>query len=310
MKIDRLFEIVYLLMNHKGMTANMLAERFGVSVRTIYRDIEALSLAGIPVYSTQGKGGGVAILDHFTLDKTWVTESDQENILLALQSLQATGVPDVKEPLQRIQSLFNRRNLDWLEIDFSPWHYFDQERERFNQLKQAIWDHQLIQFEYLNARSEVTARTVEPLKLVNKAIAWYLYGYCHTRQAMRFFKLSRIRQLTVTDERFSPREVGPLFPDTLLGATSEMMQLVLKFDASSRFKAFDNFHGEIIEQSDGSFLVKTAFPKEEWVIEYLLSFGEHLEVLEPLDLRAELIRRINLLQTVYKPDKQLSSFTQ
>lgn len=121
MKINRLFEIVYLLMDKKSMTAKDLAAHFEVSVRTVLRDIDTLAVAGIPIYTTQGKGGGVRLMDGYVLSKSVLTDKEQTDILSALQSLHAVSVPDVEPVLGKLRALFNKNATSWIDIDFSPW---------------------------------------------------------------------------------------------------------------------------------------------------------------------------------------------
>lgn len=108
MQISRLFQIIYILLEKKSVTAGELAEHFEVSVRTIYRDIDALSQAGIPIYASQGKGGGISLLDNFVLDKSLITEKEQDEILLALQSLSAVQYPELDNVLSKLNSLFKK----------------------------------------------------------------------------------------------------------------------------------------------------------------------------------------------------------
>ena len=119
MQINRLFEIVYILLEHQCMTAKELANRFEVSVRTIYRDIDVLSAAGIPIYMTRGKGGGISLLPNFILNKTVLTESEKTEILSALHAVQAVNSNESKTVIQRLSNLFGEAQTDWLEIDFS-----------------------------------------------------------------------------------------------------------------------------------------------------------------------------------------------
>lgn len=108
MQINRLFEIVYILLDKKNVTAKELGERFNVSTRTIYRDIETLSGAGIPVYMSKGKGGGVRLLDHFVLNKSMLSESEQSEILTALSALQSVGQAEAQTALSKLSGIFGK----------------------------------------------------------------------------------------------------------------------------------------------------------------------------------------------------------
>ena len=154
MQINRLFEIIYLLLEKGSVTAAALAERFEVSVRTIYRDIDLLSGAGIPVYCSRGRGGGVSLLPDFVLDKSLLSEREQDEILFALQSVAATHAGG-EEVLERVNTLFRRQGADWIEVDFSHWGWDwgsdEGEKRKFNLLKDAILSRQKLHFIYYSA---------------------------------------------------------------------------------------------------------------------------------------------------------------
>src|SRR5574344_55125 len=188
MQINRLFEIIYILMDKKTVTAKELADRFEVTSRTIYREIETLSSVGIPVYMTKGKGGGISILDHFVLNKTLLTKEERSNVLTSMKALAEVNGDSSNTALQKLSSLFGGEQEDWIEVDFSSWYHGDQESLLFNQLKSAILSKKRITFQYASGKGERTKRTVEPLKLCFKGMSRYLYGYCTLRQDFRFFK--------------------------------------------------------------------------------------------------------------------------
>lgn len=290
MHMNRLFEIVYLLMEQKNITAKKLAEHFEVSVRTIYRDIDALSEAGFPVYASRGTGGGIHLLDDFVLNKSLLSEGEQNHILASLQGLKAIQVPDVEPVLTKLAALFGKNRSSWIDVDFSNWGGGLQEREKFILLKDTILHSQLITFQYYSSMGEKTSRTVEPLKLLFKGQGWYLYGFCRIRQDYRIFKISRMKNLKAVDEIFDRA-----IPDTVLSETEQIYQpnmrtLKLKIDASMAYRVYDEFNdGNVIQNEDGSFLVTLDFPQGEWMYGLLLSFGETAEVLEPADIRTRFI---------------------
>lgn len=139
-KESRLFRILYYLLQHKKATAPELAEEFEVSVRTIYRDIDYISSAGVPIYATQGKDGGIAILDSFTLDKSMLTEIEKEQILTALEALIATDGKTTDELLIKLKTLFQMQTTNWIEVDFSDWFQEKPAQNIFNDIKKAILD--------------------------------------------------------------------------------------------------------------------------------------------------------------------------
>ena len=200
MKNSRLFEILYLLVEKRAVTAGELAQRLEVSERTIYRDIEALSAAGIPVFTQQGQGGGIRLMDQFVLDKALLSQAQQDEILFALQAVLAAGSGLEKETLAQLTALFHREGGDWLEVDFTDWGSGAAERETFTLVKRAILARRPLSFTYYSSAGEKSRRAVEPARLVFKSGCWYLSAYCRIRQDWRIFRLARMEDPTLEEE--------------------------------------------------------------------------------------------------------------
>ena len=189
MQIDRLFEIVHILLNQKITTTRELAERFGVTKRTILRDINTLSLAGIPITT-------------YKLDKTYLSDNEREQILLGLQTLLPTRQINSEDIINKLSSFFDVDKSSWIEVDYSSWAHPTVDKDKFEKLKNAtIYSHS-IRFIYSNGNGLTRERTVNPLKLVFKNNSWYLSAYCLSKNDYRFFKLSRISNLSVLKDSF------------------------------------------------------------------------------------------------------------
>lgn len=278
MQTHRLFEIIYLLLDQKQMTAAELAQHFEVSVRTIYRDIDRLSLAGIPIYTNVGKNGGIALMDGYTLDKSLLTNKEQGEIMMALQSLKAAEYPDADGVLSKLGSFLNTNRQNWIEVDFTDWGGSSQDLARFDRLKNAILERRTIHFTYHNSAGKESNRRADPVQLLFKGRNWYLQAFCHQRKAMRIFKMFRIQNLQITDAFFDPYPVAPFHEK----ATEMMTNLHFKIDKSRAYRVYDEFPPKSITLlPDGSFEIKTALPADNWLIGYLLSFGSSLYVIEP-----------------------------
>ena len=296
MKTNRLFEIIYILLNKKRATAKELAEHFGVSRRTIYRDVDTLSLAGVPVYTEKGKGGGISLLPDFVLNKSLLSESEQNEILAALQGLSGIKTAETERVLEKLSVIFNKSTVRWLEVDFSDWSF--QNSEVFYLLKNAILGRYITEFDYYGSTGEKTRRKVEPIQLWFKSKAWYLKGFCLLRQDMRLFKLTRIRELSVTDAVFGERDLLAIPPSSdPAEPPKEDVTLTLKIAPEMTYRVLDEF-GEAEKQPDGSYLVCVTWPEDEWLYGFLLSFGEYIEVLAPEHVR-EVIKN-KLLKTAKK----------
>ena len=144
--LNRLLGMIYILMNRQNVTAAELAERFEVSVRTVYRDVETLSMAGIPVYTRKGKNGGISLTEQFVLDKMLVTKKEQTQILSALESLKETGAFKEEETLLKLGEFFKTKPLNWVSIDFSDWS--GRRGELYEQIRESILSHKVLVFDY------------------------------------------------------------------------------------------------------------------------------------------------------------------
>ena len=294
---NRLFQMVYLLLEKGNMTAPELAKHFEVSVRTIYRDIDILSAAGIPVYTTQGKGGGIFIQENFVLNKSLITEQEQNQILMALQGIRIVDAENTDALFSKLSSIFQKQNVDWIEVDFSEWNQNRRAKSIFRTLKDAIFQKRKISLIYSSGKGESINRTVEPLKLSFKSKDWYLYAYCCLREDYRLFKLTRIRELHITSQSFrrtAPSQVfGHINP-----YKEDAIPLTLVFDKDLASRVYDYFD-EVLKREDGSFLVYVALPHNEWLYSFLLSYGDKVEVITPQFIREEIIKKINSMQNKY-----------
>lgn len=282
---SRLFEIIYILLGKGTATARELAERFEVSPRTIYRDIDALSLAGVPVYAKKGKNGGISLLEGYTLDKALLSDAERDDIMMGLQTLKATGYPD--GALEKLGALF-RHDENWISVDFSGWDEY--EKDKFDIVKTAVRSRNVIEFTYYNSYGKVSRRRAEPLQLLFRGKAWYLLAWCRRKESVRLFKLARMRGIAILDETFV-RDVpemknAPMEP----GITTEVL---LHISPQAAYRVYDEFApGNVEKNDDGSFAVRMTAPVDEWVYGYILSFGRYAQVVSPGDVRDVVKRKL------------------
>lgn len=300
MQIERLVQMIFYIVSRKQVTAKELADYFSVSTRTIYRDITTLTLAGIPIISKKGTGGGISLMEGYALNKSFLTNDEQVQIYQGLQILQASNYPDAEQALTKIGALFDQPLTDdWLEIDFSYWGSSDDEKITISELRRAITEKYVLTFEYFNSELQRSVRMIDPLRLIFKSHAWYIVGYCHTNKAIRVFRLSRMKRLNVTSTHFE--RILP--EDFSLGEstyTIEFVSFKLLIAAEMSYRLFDEFHEDQVERcSDGSYLVTVQYPLNEWTYHRLLSFGTYVEVLEPAAARIELKKRAKKIAHQY-----------
>lgn len=280
---NRLFEIVYILLQKKKVTAKELADRFEVSTRTIYRDIETLSMANIPIYASKGKDGGIGILDEYVLNRTILSEEEQNQILFALQSIKKVVGQEEEAVLSKLSTLFNKKVEDWIKIDFSNWGRDSEKEDRFNKIKTAILNRKQIEFVYYNSNGEESRRIVEPLKIWFKDKSWYLVSYCTQKEDYRIFKISRIKEVKILDKNFE-RELPEEKKEEKFNLNT--ISLELEISKEMAYRVYDEFESEEISKNqNGDFIVKVEYPEGEWVHGFILSFGEYVKVLSPDKVR-------------------------
>jgi predicted DNA-binding transcriptional regulator YafY len=284
LKINRLLEIVTILLNRETVTAKELAGRFGVSVRTVYRDIDVLSSAGVPVYTNKGNSGGISLLEGYTLNKALLSKNESEGLLLALKTMGATSYPEADAIIDKLGSIFkNNQAHDWIEVDFEGWNSKVNEQNKFSKIRDAIINHQVISFDYINGTGGKSSRSAEPVKLIFNAYTWYLIAYCLLRNSHRMFRLSRIKNVQATGPHFTERALPEHdTQDTRLC----LIELKLRCDEKVLSRLYDTFDGECISKNDaGSYDLSVTMPEDEWIYGYILSFGSNAEVIEPEHVR-------------------------
>lgn len=298
MESGRLFEILYYLMENKQTTAKQLADKFEVSTRTIYRDLDKLLVAGIPIITKQGVDGGVSLDENFVFDKSLLDESQQEQILLALSSLSSLHVSEYQELLKHMQTIFQKESEEWLDVNFSSWHQDQEMNEKFSQLKDAILKHLRITFHYVNAQGQKSHRDVFPIKLFYKNNAWYLYGYEVKKADYRTYKLTRIQQLVIKDEQFD-RSAFYKEPHLTYEENQTKIDVVLKFQKYLGSFVYDQFSDQDIQEKEDGYWIHTSMPYHPWFLSFLLSFGSGVEIIEPHSLREEMLHEIHTLLKIY-----------
>ena len=298
MKQSRLFKIVYYLMEAGKSTAPELAEKFEVSIRTIYRDLYVISAAGIPIYASQGKGGGIFIMQDFVLDKSLLSEQEKEQILMALQGISATENNQSEELLIKLGGLFQSKVTNWIEVDFSEWYKNTPKLDTFNLIKRAIFNRRTITFSYFAREGNYSKRTVEPIKLIFKNKDWYLYGFCLLRNDFRFFKLTRIKDLIISSDTFV-REVGNIPEIETTIKNENMIPAKLKFSPQAAFRVYDEFTDNVSKDNQGNLYVNIDLPDNETLFSYILSFGDNVEIIEPDYLRQSIKEKIERMLEKY-----------
>lgn len=295
MKIDRLLSIVILLLNRPLIQAKDLADMFEVSVRTIYRDIDSINSAGIPVVTYQGAGGGIGLMQGYRLDRNVLSEQELADIFTALQSVSTYGGDGHHLLMEKISSVIPpsqtaafRSKTTQMIVDLSPWSRQGPLEERLSLLKEALEEAAVVSFEYVTAEGRISTRTIEPYTLVLKGQGWYIYGFCTERQDFRLFKLLRMKALVKENRHYNRKDI-PLQDLPWSDGWTEPVNLEplqLHFPAEGRHLAEEYFDSEELQpDGDGGYTLTVHYPENDWLYGFLLSFGTAMEVLAPEHIR-------------------------
>lgn len=296
MQESRLFKIIYYLLDKGRATASELAEHFEVSARTIYRDIDALSGAGIPVYTETGRNGGIYLMNGFVLDKAVLSEDEKQEILLALHSINIAQ--NNEEILRKLSAVFHLNIDNWIEIDFSRWGTAGRDNKKFEMLKTAIIHKKCVKIVYASSYGEIAERTVQPLKLLYKSMSWYLKAYCTLKHDYRIFKLTRMIDIEVLSDSFSYKE----FPELESSPGQKYNKIVLRFPKEAACRVYDEFDITQVEiQENGDLIVSAEMPEDFWLTGYLLTFGTQVDIIEPVHLKNILAEQAKKIYEKNKP---------
>ncbi|EAD3584990.1 YafY family transcriptional regulator [Listeria monocytogenes] len=309
MKVDRLMSIVLILLDKERISAQELADRFEVSLRTIYRDIDAIDLAGVPIRSTPGVGGGFEIMPNYKMDSKVFSTADLSAILMGLSSLSNMVRGDeLINSLAKIKSFIPADRAKEIElkanhiyIDLSQWTGNNNIQPHVEIIKVALQENKLLTFEYIAHQGNKTVRIVEPYQLVMKSSHWYLYGYCQNRNDFRLFRLSRMSGLKILEDTFTLRDFRK--PQLEIEDIVAVMQIEIKIrihqsiiDRVLDYCSYENFYPD----GEEHYIVSFPFIENEYHYDILLSFGDKCECLEPLHIREKMKRRIYDIVSIYE----------
>lgn len=308
MKMTRIISIIMLLLEHEIISSTKLAEMFEVSTRTIYRDVDTILMAGIPVVTFPGVTGGISIMPEYKIDKKLFTLSDITALLIGLGSIHSTlsneelmaTIAKIKGLLPSDQYKNIESTLNQITIDHTPWHSNQRLISYINLIKTAMSEKRLITFKYYDRLGKKSYRKIEPYRLALKNSSWYIQGYCCDRTDYRIFSISRMESLKLTNDTFTPREFDYTSKDLEFRAGRKPTILKLKLHESLRGNILEYCSEESISDvENGKFIAYFPMVEDDYWYSMLLQFGDKCECLEPLHVRQELKNRISQMLSLY-----------
>lgn len=298
MKIDRLIGILSLLLQREKVTAKELSEKFEVSYRTVLRDIDSLNMAGIPVASSIGKGGGFYIMEGYKIDKTLLSSEDMQLIFAGLKGLDSVSGSNRYRRLMDKLKVESLATSDNIIIDLSYW---DKSvvSEKIEIINKAVSENAKISFTYHSPNGE-SQRIIEPYRLIFQWAGWYVWGYCLKRNDYRMFKLTRLTDLKISEEKCEKRDIPPFVSDKLRHTEGEI-EATARFDKSVKWRIIDEFGTELPKfDTEGNSTLTFTWSDVPSFYRYILSFGDDAEILNPKEYREEFKELLNNIQNKYK----------
>lgn len=262
-----------------------------------YIEILILLSVGVPIFTTQGKGGGIKIDNEFILNKSLFDANEKEQIIAALQGLEKTNEAYKSELITKLSALFKIKNSNWIEIDFTSWGSNNTYQDLFNALKTTIINKNIISFSYNSSKAEKINRKVKPIRLLFKEQDWYLYAFCLLRNDFRYFKLSRMKDLEVLAINYEDNFENMVLKREI--KYENTVNIKLKFNKSVAFRVYDEFNGVIEEDEKGNLYVEMKIPNNYKLYNYIFSFGSNVEILEPKEIRNQFKNIIDELAKKY-----------
>ncbi|MEK3761192.1 YafY family protein [Paenibacillus sp. FSL R7-0337] len=288
-KVERLITIIMILLKKDIVPSTEFAQLFGVSKRTILRDMETLSLAHIPIYATPGVQGGYGIMEEYKMDKRLLSSSDLENILAALGGLgQILISEDVAMTIRKIEAMVSPLiSKGSVQLSFYDWEGRAELAGAMKLCQEAIAGGWLLSFDYTDRTGTPTKRTVEPYQLHFSESSWYLKGFCLERMGARMFKLSRMEQLKRKEQTFSPR-AEMLNQAREAEVPPQLTEVKALISPGIKDQFIERYGRKSIEAYNAEQLLATFYiPQHPIGYQFLAGFGTHLEIMEPKDYREE-----------------------
>ncbi|MBU0927154.1 MAG: YafY family transcriptional regulator [Spirochaetes bacterium] len=299
MKNERLLAMLDCLLNEGRTTSEALSRRFEVSRRTIYRDMDSLCLAGVPIVAEAGIGGGYSIDPAYRIDRSFLSKDELGDLTGLLKGLsEALKDKNLERSLSKLSSLGPGAGGDAasggpslpppLLAALSPWAAQGPDPLAVIALRRAIADRRVASFLYVDGGGSPSRRSVEPFTLVLWGAAWYLHAYCRLRSGWRLFKLARMSSIRTEPERYDPAARMPA-PDPLSEWGETTIRVILSAEPSLRLAVSEALPEAAVSlRDDGGAIFSFQYPDGSWLRRFILGFGPGLAVIEPRSLRDDI----------------------
>ena len=308
MKYEIMLKILFELMSKKCVKASYLANKYEVSVRSIHRYINSLELAGVPIYTLRGNGGGFSIIDTFKFSSTFLTVNEFEQTINALKAI-TESVPnkDLSNVINKLKSVMRNdyTGIDIksgnLIIDAGPWGDAVGYKVKLSILQKCIESCNLLSITYHDRNGDVTERVIEPHVIVFKQGLWYVFAYCHLRNEFRFFKTGRIQQANILEQKFNRRNLEQVeLPLNFWSNNVVAKDVVLEIDKKCLSDVEEWLGIENIKIVNDKHVAEVKLPYDNGLISKIISYGNGIKVISPLELSKEIKKYAQDILDAYK----------
>ncbi len=308
MKYEIMMGILFVLLSKRSVKATYLAQKFEVSIRSIYRYINALECAGVPLYTIRGNNGGISIVDTYRFSSTFLTKSEFDATINALSAIESS-VPNknLSSVISKLKSTIKYDYADFglksgnLIIDAGPWGDAVGYKNKLSVIQKSIETTSKLAIKYHDRNGDVTERIIEPHVIVFKQGLWYTYAYCNLRNDFRFFKTGRIEHASLLNEKFVRRDLTDKeLPLNFWNDNVKAEVVELEVDKSVLSDVEEWLGIETITNVNNKYYASALLPNDEGLISKLMSYGNGIKVIKPKELSNKIKTKAEELLKLYK----------
>lgn len=302
MKYQIMIRILMTLLTKRKITAQEIADRYDISVRSVYRYVEELSVSGIPVDVKRGRYGGITVPDTFKLPAGYFTREEYASAINALNAW-ATQMGD-KEALSAAEKLVRQQKIDKREmavcgnviVDGGAWGDMGKFSEKMKTCEKAVNDSLALEIDYLSRGGEHSRRIIDPHVLILKQNVWYVYAFCHTKQEFRTFKIARIKKAWFTGSTFEKKVIlKDDIPLDFYYSNEQLTDVILEIEPSALADVEEWLGIDEVEPRGNALIAQISLPDDRFLVNKILSYGGAVKVIAPQSLEErvkEAARRI------------------
>lgn len=308
MKFEIMLSILLELLVKRTVQAKYLAEKYEVSVRSIYRYMSSLEEAGVPIYTVRGNNGGFSVVDTFRLSSNYFTEKEFDKIISVLTAF-VDGVPDktinsiilkLKATAKKDVSGFDLKAGN-LIIDAGPWGDTVGYKAKLTVIEKSIDECRQLAITYHDRNGKVSERIIEPHVIVFKQGLWYAYAYCKLRNEFRFFKTGRIEKATLLNTKFERKDLSKMdLPLDFWHNSVETEEIKFEIKESVLSDVEEWLGIENVENINGKYISTVSLPYDNGLVMKIMSFGNGLKIISPKKLKDKIVSAAEELRNAYE----------